>query len=59
MLFGKDDSSSSSSEENEEKLDQDVYGGQVSVKDATMAFDLLPIKSPQDTLIDKSIKDMN
>ena len=24
-----------------------------------MAFDLLPIKSPQDTLMDQSIKDMN
>jgi hypothetical protein len=46
MLFGKDDSSSSSSDENEEKLDQDIYGGVVSTKDAAMAFDLLPIKSP-------------
>ena len=46
MLFGKDDTSSSSSDENEEKLDQDVFGGQVKVNDAAMAFDLLPIKSP-------------
>jgi hypothetical protein len=46
MLFGNDSSSGSSSEEDEQKPDQDVYGGTVSVKDAAMAFDLLPIKSP-------------